>query len=278
MKIKVTFILLVSILYFFNLFGRIYGVYLNFIITGILNFIVTYYLLKNNPFAKTGLFFIYFPLFLLFTTVFYGVYNNLPMPGLLGFIIYFTSTIFAFLSYKFNYKLLTTGFYMLIYIYMLINYDNLNNYYFSIIDKNKNINKELPNFNIYDKLGNKIDIKNTNKILVIDFWSLTCSNCIKTFPKFENVKKTYEKEKNIEFLSINIYNKKEDIEKSKKIIDKYTFKTLYTDRSIFRMLDFKGVPNYMIIDKKNKIKYFGTLNVEKNETYNNIYNLIDNEK
>jgi hypothetical protein len=34
----------------------------------------------------------------------------------------------------------------------------------------------------------------------------------------------------------------------------------------------------MIVSKKGTIKYFGTLNSSKSETYNNFYELIENEK
>ena len=34
----------------------------------------------------------------------------------------------------------------------------------------------------------------------------------------------------------------------------------------------------MIIGKDGKIKYFGSLNIDKLETYNNIYELIENER
>ena len=96
--------------------------------------------------------------------------------------------------------------------------------------------------------------------------------------KFEKVKNYYEEDEEIDFISINIYETKKEISLSKKYLTNFTFKQYYSNNTLYKILNFNSIPNYMIIGKDGKIKYFGSLNSEFYETYNNIYKLIDNEK
>lgn len=278
MKNKIIFIILTLVLYYFNFLGRANGLFVNFMLIGIINFIFTYNLLKINPFKKMGLFLIFLPFLLLTFTICYGLYMKLAMPGILDYIMYLFSTSFGILIYKSSNKKNKIIIYTIIYFLLVYNYNNLMELYYTTKEQNVNINKLAPILNLEDKNGNKVIIKNENKILVIDLWSLSCGNCIKSFPKFEKVKNDYKNDNEVEFISINIYRSKNEIEKSEKIIDGYTFKNFYTDKSFFKKLNFNSVPNYMIIGKDNKIKYFGHLNVESYENINNIYKLIENEK
>lgn len=278
MKNKIIFIILTLVLYYFNFLGRANGLFVNFVLIGIINFIFTYYLLKINPFKKMGLFLIFFPFLLLTFTICYGLYMKLTMPGILDYIMYLFSTSFGVLIYKSLNKKTIIILYTIVYLLLVYNYSNLMELYYSTKEQNINVNKFVPILNLEDKNGNKVIIKNENKILVIDLWSLSCGNCIKSFPKFEKVKNDFKNDNDIEFISINIYQSKDEIEKSEKIINNYTFKNFYSNKSLFNTLNFNSVPNYMIIGKDNRIKYFGHLNVESYENINNIYKLIENEK
>lgn len=279
MKLKIIFFILILVLYYFNFVGRTHGLFFNFVSTGIVNFIFTFHLLKTNPFKKMGLLLLFFPFFLLFFTCLYGFYMKLTMPGVLDFVMYLFATIFGILMYRSDSKrrmicILFSG----IYFIMVYNYENLIEMYYSTIEKNIHLNNRLPVLSIEDNEGKKVTIENRNKILVIDLWSLSCSNCIKSFPKFEKVKNDFKDDKDVVFLSINIYQSKAEIEKSEKIINEFTFTNYYSDASLFETLNFNSVPNYMIVGKDHRIKYFGNLNVESYENYNNIYKLIKNEK
>ena len=277
MKKKIIFILLTIVLYYINFLGRTNGLFINFILTGIVNFIFTYYLLKINPFKIIGLYLLFTPFFLLTTTIFYGLYMRLTMPGIIDYIMYLIATSFGILIYKYPNKTIIICF-SIVYILLIYNHSNLIELYYSSKEKNININKSLPILNLEDKNGNKLFINNKNKILVVDLWSLSCVNCIKSFPKLEKVKNDFKNDNEVNFISINIYQSKDEIEKCEKIINKYTFTNFYSNKSLFKDLNFNSVPNYIIIGKDNKIKYFGNLNVEFNENYNNIYKLIENEK
>lgn len=225
-----------------------------------------------------GLFLIFFPFLLLTFTICYGLYMKLTMPGILDYIMYLFSTSFGILIYKSLNKKIILIIYTIIYLLLIYNYSNLMELYYSTKEQNANVNKFAPILNLEDKNGQKVIIKNENKVLVIDLWSLSCGNCIKSFPKFEKVKNDFKNDNEVEFISINIYQSKNEIEKSEKIIGRYTFKNFYSDKSLFKKLNFNSVPNYMIIGKDNRIKYFGRLNVESYENINNIYKLIENEK
>lgn len=251
---------------------------MNFVVTGIINFVITYYLLKINPFKKMGSFLIFFPMILLSLTVFYGILNSERMPGIIGYYMYLLSTAFGVLLYLSSKKILVSCIYLILFWVSVLNYQNMFNYYYSIVDKNVNIGKVAPEIEIIDKNGNIQILKNNGKILVVDLWSNTCSNCIKAFPKFEKIKNDFKDDKEVEFLAINIYNKESDILESEKYLKKYSFNNFYSDTLLFNKLNFNTVPNYMIIGKDKKIKYFGNLNMETLETYDNMYTLINNEK
>lgn len=203
---------------------------------------------------------------------------KLTMPGILDYIMYLISTSFGILIYKSLNKKSIIILYSIIYLLLVYNYSNLIELYYLSKEQNVNINKFVPILNLQDKEGDRVIIKNENKILVIDLWSLSCGNCIKSFPKFEKVKNDFKNDTEVAFFSINIYQSKDEIEKSEKIINNYTFKNFYSEKSLFNTLNFNSVPNYMIIGKDQKIKYFGRLNVESYENINNIYKLIENEK
>lgn len=274
----IQFFTILLILYFFNFVGRAYGLYMNFIVTGVINFIFTYYLLKINPFKKMGLFLIFFPFILLSLTVAYGLLNSEQMPGIIGYYMYLLSTAFGVLLYISNKKIVISCIYVLFFTVSVLNYQNMLHYYYSIVDKNINVGKVVPKIEISDKNGSKQFLKNNGKILVVDLWSNTCSNCIKAFPKFEKLKNDYKNDNKVAFLAINIYNKKSEILESEKYLKKYSFNNFYSDTLLFNKLNFNTIPKYMIIGKDEKIKYFGSLNMETLETYNNIYKLIENEK
>jgi len=278
-NIKITlFFLLLFILCFFNFVGRCYGLYMNFIVTGIINFLFTFYLLRINPFQKIGLFLIFLPFVLLTSVVIYGLMYSERMPGLLGYFMYLfssTSGLLLFLSRK---KVVVILVYLILLIILILNYTNFFNYYYSIVDQNTSIGKTLPKIVIFDSKNKSKILNNNGKILVVDLWSNTCGNCIKDFPKFEKLKNEFINDNTIDFISISIINKESDIIESEKYLNKYTFKKYFSNRSIYHKLDFNSIPNYMIVGKNGKIIYFGNLNMETFETYNNVYNLIEEEK
>jgi len=274
---KLQFLSLIIILYLVHFFGRFFGLYNYFIVAGIINLFLTYYLLRVNQFKKIGLLLIFFPLALSSIVVFLALFNSVPLPGIIGYFIYLTSSIFGILFYNINKKVFL-AIYAIIFLISIFQYQNMFNFYYSYIEKNSRVGLLLPKIEIFDNKNNSQILNNNGKILVIDLWSNTCGNCIKDFPKFEKLKNEFANDNSVDFISINIYNKRSDIVESEKYLKKYTFKKYFTDRSVYKKLDFNSIPNYMLVGKDGKIKYFGNLNMETHETYNNIYKLIENEK
>jgi thiol-disulfide isomerase/thioredoxin len=260
------------------MFGRIHGLFINYIITGVINFPVTYYLLKINPFKKVGLFLLFFPSVLAFIISINSIISAEALPGMPGIIINIISTLSGIILYKSQQKRIVVIIYLLFLALAIPNYYNILNIYYDMAEPNQVVGTELPEIWITDKNGVKKRLKGNNKVMVIDLWSNSCANCITAFPKFEKVKRDYRNDSLVEFLSINIYQNKGEIIRAEKFLKGYTFKNYYSDESLFKKLNFNTVPNYIVIGKDNRLKYFGSLNMETLETYNNIYKLIENEK
>lgn len=226
-----------------------------------------------------GLFLIFFPFLLSTFVVIYSIISSIPLPGIIGYSIYLISTIFSLIILRQKNTKIWIIIYAILVTSILINYNNLFNYYYSTIEKNETVGKTFPIIKLTDKFGKEFDLKNyKNKIIIIDLWANFCGNCIKAFPNFEKLKKDFEKDSEVKLLSINIYNNNLDIKNSEKYLKGYSFDNYFSDKTIYKKLDFSSVPSYLIIGKDGKIKYFGNLNIETYETYNNIYKLIENEK
>ena len=132
------------------------------------------------------------------------------------------------------------------------------------------------NIKLSNQFGEKVEL-DKNKIYLIDLWALNCSVCIENFPEFQKVRTYYASNKNVEVITINLSDSKDEINKSEKLIKRYKFKNYYTNRDIYKNLKFNSIPQYLIVNKKGEIKYFGSLNIKSNEFYNNFYNMVNNE-
>lgn len=122
-----------------------------------------------------------------------------------------------------------------------------------------------PNFHLKDGNNNIINIKslNNNRMVILDFWTTSCTPCFKNFPLFESYFKKYKDDSSINFFSVNIPNRGESIGVAENIIKDlgYTFPVLYTPNdSILNLLNFNIVPTVIVIDKHKNIIYRGDLN------------------
>lgn len=268
-------LLLVSILIFtLNLIS----LKTTFITIGILNFIVIYYLLVINPFAKMGLFSIVFLNIIILSLIFTVLYQSFYLPGLVVLIMYVFSSIMALLQFYFWKKKIFIFIYFLLIFSMIYNYDNIFNFYYSQLHKNKIVGTMVPLIKIINSSEELLLTDFQGKVVLIDFWTNTCSICIQEMPEFNRVYEYFKNDKNVEMISINIFAAKADIYKADRLSRKYNYAKYYTDTTIYSKLNFNKVPNYLIIGKDKKIKYLGPLNSNRQETYNNIFKLINNEK
>lgn len=275
------FIFIANVLFLFALNGLlVHNFYYRFIVTGLLNFILVYYLLKTNPYHKKGVVLI-FSYFIIVTpfVLYMEFFTNERIPGIISYIIYIISSIFSIWVFKSKQQILLSIIYICIFIFLAINHSNIMNYYMDYGRGNKIIGQQIPLIKLMDSKDSIFYTKGNGKIQVIDIWSNSCGYCIKAFPKFEKLKNDFKNDKEVLFYSINIMSpEKQDNQRAKMYLEKYTFKNYFADISICKKLNFSGVPQYIIIGKDGKIKYIGSLNMEKFETYNNIYDLIENEK
>jgi thiol-disulfide isomerase/thioredoxin len=255
-----------------NLFYR-------FIVTGLITFPFTYYLIKINPFKKIGIVLIF--LFFIFATptIIYAAINDIKTPGIINFIMYVIACVFAILALNSKNKLLLTVAYYSIFTIALYKHDDLLNMYHDYVSKKNEItNTTIPLINLHNTKGDTASIKPNGKIQIIDFWTNSCSYCIKSFPRFEEVYQHYKNDTNVVVYSVNVKRNNKDIKRANHYLAQYNFQNYFTESSTLKKLKFSTFPQYMIVSKKGTIKYFGTLNSSKSETYNNFYELIENEK
>lgn len=279
MKHKLIFLILVFFLFIINFFIALLGVKIQFLTIGIINFIFSLYLLKINPYERIGwiLIFIY-PILGNLLLIHSLIFNVDSYRGLLIDIVCSLSSIFAIFTHTLkNKRIFIIIIYSIIYLLLSINFDNLFNYYLDEVQNEGNTNVKFPVINLEDENANLIEFPK-GKVLVIDLWTSNCLYCIESFPEFEELKKQYKNDKEVDFLSINIYKTQNEKERSLKYLKKFTFNNYYHDFTLFNKLNFNSVPNYVVINKKGDITYFGSLNTGKFETFNNIHEIIKKSK
>ena len=134
--------------------------------------------------------------------------------------------------------------------------------------------KEFPKTLIID--NNNLNVNFDSKtIKIIDVWSSSCGICIKKFPDFEQLKEKYKEDNEVTFYALNLPLKRDSIIDVKKYTSKYSFKSLYAkDLDAWNQLQIKGVPQFLILNKSNKIVYQGSLNSKWYDFYNNFDVLI----
>ncbi|WMW77690.1 TlpA disulfide reductase family protein [Flavobacterium sp. 20NA77.7] len=180
--------------------------------------------------------------------------------------------------YIFKNKKSITITYVVLYVILSLNFRNINNYYFSKLHEYEIVGSKLPILKIEDIEGKVKNVNNCNKILIIDLWSNSCGYCIEAFPEFQKVYNYYKNDKEVEVFSVNVDDSKPNRMMGHKLVKKYGFKNFFASKEILKQLKFNTFPHYMIVSKDGKIKYFGSLNTSRVETYNNIYDLVQNEK
>ena len=276
---KKIFLTICFVSFLFNLAIGLLKFEFRFYIVGIVNFALSYYLLTKNPFKFYGWIFIF-----IFSIIFFGLGINSFFVSNSGFIgiqlvlIYTISSIFAILLYIFKNKKSITITYVVLYVILSLNFRNINNYYFSKLHEYEIVGSKLPILKIEDIEGKVKNVNNCNKILIIDLWSNSCGYCIEAFPEFQKVYNYYKNDKEVEVFSVNVDDSKPNRMMGHKLVKKYGFKNFFASKEILKQLKFNTFPHYMIVSKDGKIKYFGSLNTSRVETYNNIYDLVQNEK
>ncbi len=144
---------------------------------------------------------------------------------------------------------------------------------------NEHINDEISFLNNDSlKIGK---IKNSDKLIILEFWNSACAQCIKAFPKYQEF---YEKNKTkYDLYSVNIpwRRDKERRFNASQFVDSlgFNFSVLSMEYESAKKLGIDVFPKIIVIDKNNIIRYrgafaYGTKNRYHFET---ILKKIENE-
>ncbi|MEJ5307243.1 MAG: TlpA disulfide reductase family protein [candidate division WOR-3 bacterium] len=122
--------------------------------------------------------------------------------------------------------------------------------------KSKMDTLKLPEFEIESMDGQKIKLSKivNGKITILNFFSSTCPYCKKEINFLNEIRETYKKNKNFEFLAIASDNKTESLNK---FINETKFSyTVFPNGSLLMdSLKIEGVPTIFIIDKNGTIRF-----------------------
>ncbi|MCB0450969.1 MAG: TlpA family protein disulfide reductase, partial [Confluentibacter sp.] len=115
----------------------------------------------------------------------------------------------------------------------------------------KSIGVDISKLNLIDSNGEKANLPRQG-IIVLDFWTTSCAQCFKKFPKFESLSNKYKDRNDIVFYAINVPTKKDKtLDQIVKKIERYNYKfnKLYAiDQSqTEKLLNFNLYPRTFII-------------------------------
>ncbi|MDT0678791.1 TlpA family protein disulfide reductase [Autumnicola musiva] len=128
---------------------------------------------------------------------------------------------------------------------------------------NKILNKEFPLIELSNLMDESETVTlETDKLLLIDFWEVWCSPCIKSFPKVEELSKKYQDELRV----IGIVSQSK--ESAKKLLKNknVSFLNLIGTNNLLEEYSVNSYPRYFIIDKNGIVRkeYHGFSNeIEK---------------
>ncbi|MHA7056808.1 TlpA family protein disulfide reductase [Aquimarina sp. M1] len=134
----------------------------------------------------------------------------------------------------------------------------------------KYLNKQLPKITLTElfDMETSYTVEVGNKLILLDFWEIWCSACIKSFPTMEELNQKYKNQ--VEIIGIL----SEDKEKAKQIIKKkqVTYLNLLGE-DILDTFEITALPTYLLIDKKGVVRhnYFG---MDKEKLVNDIETLL----
>lgn len=116
-----------------------------------------------------------------------------------------------------------------------------------------------PDFVLKNIEGKEIKLSDyKGKIVVLDFWATWCGPCVASFPKMQELVTKY-KDKNVEFLFVNTWEKGEESKISERVINfitdkKYNFNVIFDSTSkVTDNYKVKGIPTKIVIDKDGSI-------------------------
>ncbi len=113
----------------------------------------------------------------------------------------------------------------------------------------------FPDINMKDSLGNGFTFPNDDKLYVVDCWATTCGICFKEMKKLEVLKKKFESNPHVKFLSLNLPIERDSIGYAQTVLKKKDIHltSLYCeDLTSWSKLGLEGVPMIYFL-KNNQI-------------------------
>ncbi|MFY0689276.1 MAG: TlpA family protein disulfide reductase [Cyclobacteriaceae bacterium] len=127
---------------------------------------------------------------------------------------------------------------------------------------------EAPEFSIVDKAGSLVSNESTEgKIVLLDFWFISCPPCWVKFPELQRVYDMYKTDDRIEIYAVNRPMKRDKPNELYASIEdkKYTFPVLKGSDELMKTFNIDYYPTVLIINKDGQIVFKGA--IEQAETF-----------
>lgn len=246
-------------------------------LTSVFFLLTSFFLFSKSPFPKkTSSAIIFLPVLLLFASMY--IYDLIYDEGFQGKPFFWSYLLVAVLVYINNvYKISKTKIIVFFIPFCLL----LTAYvYYSSTEneKTKIETSQLKNVTFLDETGKEVVLNSfQGKLTLFEFWTTSCAQCPESIANFQNLAKQYKSNKNIDFKVVNInLGKRHNQERFNKIESTIYLNKLYTDKQIYKQLNFNVAPTLLVMDPQGKIVYFGYPDFRK-LTQNYLPNIIEKE-
>lgn len=103
-----------------------------------------------------------------------------------------------------------------------------------------------------------------DKLVVLDFWGMSCVVCFQKFPKLDSLNREYKHDNRVVFTAVNLPERDDSAkyERTRLLHEKYTFKTVFADSSAGRIFNIDGVPTVIVL-KNDQIVFRGSIELAK---------------
>lgn len=119
----------------------------------------------------------------------------------------------------------------------------------------QNVLLKLPDVKLYDSTGNLVSLKDSEKIIILDFWNSTCGPCYRLFPTIDSVRKKLDQTK-YDIRVVNIPLNGEVKKDNYRLLNKYhyTFNQLFAEtNSVVDSFGVEVYPTTIILFRNNVI-------------------------
>lgn len=115
-------------------------------------------------------------------------------------------------------------------------------------------------YKLVDTSGATNEVRYKDKLVVLDFWNVSCVTCYRKFPYLDSLTRQYSSDTNVVFIAVNlpVANDETRVQKVQSLKGKYIFRNVFADTAAARMFDINGVPVVLIL-KENKLLYKGSI-------------------